>query len=148
MTGLFSIAAVAIAAVLCWNLFRRFGTDRITAINEGRRAASRVVGRGEFIDGSRNLDVALALSGDTLYYENGEMEASLDLNWIREVEYDTRLATGRTIAGGKVLRLRSDSQAFEFVLPGDAVNAWSSALPPRGGAPGPQQAAAAASAAP
>jgi hypothetical protein len=36
---------------------------------------------------------------------------------VREVEYDTELATGLAIADGRVLRLRSHSQTFEFVLP-------------------------------
>ena len=126
-----SAAAVVAVVLLCWNLFRRFGADRIEALSERRRAASRIVSRGEFFDGSRRLDVALALSKDTFYYENGDMQASLDLQWIREIEYDTRLATGAAIEGGKVLRLRCYSQTFEFVLPHDVVARWHMMLPPR-----------------
>lgn len=127
------IAAAAVALFLCWNLYRRFAAGRIDAFSDRRRAASRIVSRGQFVDGSRHLDVALALTRDTFFYENGDMQASLDLQWIREIEYDTRLATGAAIEGGKVLRLRSDSQSFEFVLPDDVVARWHTMLPARRG---------------
>ena len=59
------------------------------------------------------------------------MKASIDLQWVREIEYDTELATGSTPPGGKVLRLRSNSQMFEFVLPKDVMPRWHLMLPPR-----------------
>ena len=126
-----STAAAVVVAFLCWNLYRRFGADRIEALSDRRRAASRIVSRGEFFDGSRRLDVALALTRDTFYYENADMQASLDLQWVREIEYDTRLTTGAAIENGKVLRLRCYSQTFEFVLPDDVVVRWHMMLPPR-----------------
>lgn len=126
-----SIAAVVVIALVSWNLYRRFGTDSIEAFSEKRRAASQIVSRGEFFDGNRHLDVALALTGDTFYYENADMQASLDLQWIREIEYDTRVATGAAIEGRKVLRLRSYSQTFEFVLADDVAARWQEMLPPR-----------------
>lgn len=126
-----SVAAVVIVAVLAWNLYRRFGTDRISEFNELRRPTSKMVGRGEFIDGNRHLDVALALTQSTFFYENADMQASIDLQWVREVEYDTELATGTAVAEGKVLRLRSHSQTFEFVLPQELVTRWHMMLPPR-----------------
>jgi hypothetical protein len=126
-----SVAAVVLVAVLGWNLYRRFGTDRIAAFNERRRAGSKIVSRGEFVDGNRHLDVALALTQSTLFYENSDMEASIDLQWVREVEYATELATGLAITDGKVLRLRSQSQTFEFVLPREHVTRWHMLLPPR-----------------
>ena len=131
MMALLTIAAVVAVLLLGWNLYRRFGTDRIAVFNERRRAGSKIVGRGEFVDGNRHLDVALALTQDTLYYENSDMEASIDLQWVREVEYDTELATGLAIENGKVLRLRSNSQTFEFVLPQELVTRWHLLLPPR-----------------
>lgn len=126
-----TIAAVVAVALLGWNLYRRFATDRIAVFNERRRAASKIVSRGEFVDGNRHLDVALALTQSTLFYENSDMEASIDLDWVREVEYDTELATGLAVAAGKVLRLRSHSQTFEFVLPQEQVTRWHMLLPPR-----------------
>jgi len=126
-----SIAAVVVVGFLGWNLSRRFGTDRIEALNEKRRGTSRLVSRGEFIDGNRHLDVALAVTSSTFFYENADMEGSLDLQCVREIEYDTELATGTVPATGKVLRLRSNSQTFEFVLPNEVVPRWHLELPPR-----------------
>ena len=126
-----TIAAVVAVALLAWNLYVRFATDRIAVFTERRRAASKIVSRGEFVDGNRHLDVALALTQSTLFYENADMEASIDLDWVREVEYDTELATGLAVAAGKVLRLRSHSQMFEFVLPQEHVTRWHMLLPPR-----------------
>ena len=131
MMGWMTVAAVVVIALLGWNLYRRFATDRIAAFNERRRPESKIVGRGEFVDGNRHLDVALALTKTTLFYENSDMEASIDLQWVREIEYDTELATGLAIADGRVLRLRSHSQTFEFVLPRDLVTRWYMQLPPR-----------------
>ena len=128
---LLSLAGGVAVAVLGWSLYRRFGADRIGELNEQRRASSRMVGRGEFVDGSRHLDVALAVTQSTFFYENSDMQASLDLQWVREIEYDTELATGSAVAGGKIIRLRSDSQTFEFVLPNDMVPRWHLMLPPR-----------------
>jgi hypothetical protein len=129
-----SLLALIVVAFLGWNIYRRFGTDRIEALNEKRRAGSRLVGRGEFVDGNRHLDVALAVTPTTFFYENGDMQASVDLQWVREIEYDTELMTGSTPPTGKVLRLRCQSQTFEFVLPNDMVAKWHVMLPPRGGA--------------
>jgi hypothetical protein len=125
------LVALIVVGFLGWNLYRRFGADRIQALNDKRRAATRIVGRGEFVDGNRHMDVALAVTQSTFFYENADMQASLDLDWIREIEYDTELATGTTPATGKVLRLRSHSQTFEFVLPNDVVARWHMMLPPR-----------------
>jgi hypothetical protein len=125
------LGAVVVVGILGWNLYRRFGADRIRLLNDKRRPNSRIVSRGEFVDGNRHLDVALAVTQSTFFYENADMQASLDLDWIREIEYDTELSTGTTPATGKVLRLRSKSQTFEFVLPNDVVARWHMMLPPR-----------------
>ena len=125
------IAALIAVAILGRSLYRRFATDRIAVFNEQRRSTSRLVGRAELVDGNRHLDVALALTPTTLFYENADMQASIDLDFVREIEYDTELATGTTPATGKVLRLRSNSQAFEFVIPNDVLARWHMMLPPR-----------------
>jgi hypothetical protein len=126
-----SIAAVVVIVFLALNLRNRFGSDRISQFNERRRATSQLVDRGELVDGNRRLTVALAVTPSTFFYENADMQASLDLPWVREVEYDNELATGGVVAGGKVLRLRSNSQTFEFVLPEETVSRWQTILPPR-----------------
>ena len=126
-----SVVVVLVAAYLTWNLSLRLRADRITALNERRRAGSRFVSRGELVDGNRHLTVALALTESTFFYENPEMEASIDLEWVREIEYDNELATGGMVAAGEVLRLRSDSHTFEFVVPNDTAARWHSVLPAR-----------------
>jgi hypothetical protein len=126
-----SIAAVSVVLFLGWNLYRRLGADRIGALCETRRSASRIVSRGEFVDGNRHLEVALALTGTTFFYETADMQASLELQWVKEIEYDTHLATGNIATAGRVLRLRCYSQVFEFVLPNDVVPRWYMLLPPR-----------------
>jgi hypothetical protein len=131
MMTFLTIAAVAAVAFLGWNLYRRFGADKIAELNSKRRGSSRLVSRGEFIDGNRHLEVALAVDHSTFFYENSDMQASLDLQWIREIEYDTELATGTAPPAGKVLRMRSGSQTFEFVLPEEVVARWHMMLPPR-----------------
>lgn len=131
-----SIAAVAAIGFLAWNLSRRLGSDHLAAFSDRRRASARLVSRGEFVDGSRRLPVALALTDSALIYENTELKASLGLEWVREIEYDTMLATGLDVRDGRVLRLRSDSQTFEFVLPVDVADRWGSLLPTRSGSEG------------
>ena len=126
-----TLAALIVAAYLGWSLYRRFGVDRIAAFNEKRRATSRLVSRGELVDGNRHLEVALAVTGSTLFYENADMEASIDLQWVREIEYDTTLSTGTAPPEGRVMRLRTHSQTFEFVIPADIVARWHMMLPPR-----------------
>ena len=137
MIALIWLLAGVDVAFLGWTLYRRFGSDRLAGFNQSRRGSSRMVGRGEFVDGNRHLAVALAVTNSTLFYENASMQASLDLQWVREIEYDTELGTGGTVPGGKVLRLRSDSQTFEFVLPDDSVARWHLVLPARRAMPAP-----------
>ena len=126
-----SIIAIAVVAFLGWNLYRRFGADRMSELTERRRGTSRMVSPGELVDGNRHLAVILSLTRSTLFYENADMEASVDLQWVSEVEYDDGLATGVAVKGGKVLRLRCYSQVFEFVLPNEFVPRWHMLLPPR-----------------
>ena len=126
-----SVAAAGVVAVLYWQLRKHLATSRIDSLLATRRPTSRMVSGGEFVEGNRHLKVALALTNSDLFYENVDMEASLDLRWIREVEYDTCLATGHAVESGKVLRIRCFSQTFEFVLPTEFVQRWLVALPPR-----------------
>jgi hypothetical protein len=131
MLAWLSIVGIGVLAFLGWTLYRSFGADRIAAICDKRRSSSRIVSRGEFFDGNRHMEVALALTRSTFFYENADMQASLELEWISEIEYDTQLSTGHSVTGSKVLRLRCYSQVFEFVVPNDAVAQWHMLLPPR-----------------
>lgn len=124
-----SIAGVGVVAMIGWMFYRRQAAARFNAMVDKRRSTSLLVSSGEFVDGNRHLAVALALTESELFYENDDMQAALDLQWIREVVYDTQLATGQEVAGGTVLRLRCFSQVFEFVLPAERVAQWQAALP-------------------
>lgn len=124
-----TVAVVAVVVFLVWILSKRFAADRIQRLNDKRRNSCRLVSRGEFVDGSRHIPVALALNDQTLFYENSDMQASLDLKWIEEVEYDNELSTGQTVPDGKVLRIRCLSQEFEFVLPAESSQQWQAVLP-------------------
>lgn len=124
------LVLVPAVAFLAWMLSRRFASDRLQLFSDRRRGSSRLVSRGEFVDGNRHMPVALALTDEAFYYENSDMQASLERHWIQEVEYDDELATGGSIAEGTVLRLRCLSQTFEFVVPADSVRQWKTFLPP------------------
>ena len=122
-------AGIVVVAVLAWFLAGRFASDRLQHFTDQRKGSSRLVSRGEFIDGKRHLPVALALTDSSVFYENGDMQGSLDLEWVHEVEYENELLTGQAVIHGKVLRLRSSSQVFEFVTPTEKVRDWETMLP-------------------
>lgn len=115
--------------------------DMLGAIMDKHRAQSRLVSRAEYVEGVEKIPVALALTNDTFYYENEDLQASFDLARIDEIEYDDEVATGKSLPDGcRVLRLRSHGAAFEFVLEKEDWAKWAAALPARsyGNQPVPQ----------
>lgn len=130
--GTITVAGLVVAAVLLWIFFRTRAKDQLAAIMEKRKAGSKLVTRAEYVESLDRMPVALALAGDTFYYENPDLEASFELSRIDEIEYDDELATGRPVgAGQKALRLRTHGTTFEFVLPAADAARWTAALPPR-----------------
>jgi len=123
------LIALVIIGALVWMLRKRSIADGVSVYTDRRRDSSRVVSLAEFIDGSRHLPVSLALTDLSFYYENSDMQASLERQWIHEVEYDDELTTGQPIGDSTVLRLRCFSQKFEFLLAPAAVLPWKAALP-------------------
>ncbi len=111
------------------NLAARFASHRLRQFIDRRRTSSRLVSRGELIDGNRHLPVALALSESALFYESSDLQASLDLEWIGEVEYDDAVVAGKYVGDGSVLTIRCYSQAFEFLIPIAALPQWQAVLP-------------------
>ncbi|HYS56113.1 MAG TPA: hypothetical protein VER58_20330 [Thermoanaerobaculia bacterium] len=124
------LLSIPVIAILAWMLWKRTSSDSLQLFTDRRRDTSRLVSRGEFVDGSRHMPVALALTDAAFFYENSDMQASLERQWIHEVEYDDELSTGQSVGDGTVLRLRCFSQKFEFVLPADTVRQWEDFLPP------------------
>jgi len=109
--------------------FRVRMKDLLDEYVKKRSAASRVCCRAEYVEGAERIPVALSLTNDTIYYENSDLQASLDLQNIDEVEYDDETTTGQSVVG-KALRLRSHGHAFEFILDANDARLWQTALPP------------------
>lgn len=130
MSATVTIIGLAVLAVLVVIYLRLRQGDVLGALMDKRRGSSRLVTRADYVEGREQIPVALALSADTLYYENSDLEASFDLNRIDEVEYGNELATGRDVHGHRVLRLRSHGATFEFLLEKEIAPKWEAALPP------------------
>jgi hypothetical protein len=124
------LIAVVVIGVLAFFLRKQTIAGGVAVYSDRRRDTSQLVSSGEFVDGSRRMPVALALTDLTFYYENSDMQASLERQWIHEVEYDDELTTGQSIGDGTVLRLRCFSQKFEFLIAPAIVAKWKAALPP------------------
>ena len=130
--GIITLVGVVALAGLLWFFLRTRSHDQLAGLMEKRRAGSKIVSEADYIEGMQKIPVAMALTGDTFYYENPDLQASFELARIDEVEYDTELATGRSVdEGHRALRLRSHGATFEFILPIAESKKWESALPAR-----------------
>src|SRR6476469_10005185 len=110
---------LAAVALLGFSVFNRFSDDRHEAFSARLRDSSQLVSRGEFIDGSRHLDTALALTDSAFIYESVDGQSSFDRKWIQEVEY----------VNGKMMRLRCFSKTLEFLLSPPVMLQWEAILP-------------------
>ena len=124
-----TVVGLVVLVALVVLFFRVRMKDLIEEHVKRRSAGSRVCSRAEFVEGIERIPVALALTDDTIYYENPDLQASLELRRIEEVEYDDETATGHNV-NGKALRLRSHGHTFEFVLNLENARKWETALPP------------------
>jgi len=125
-----TIVGVVVLAILIWVYFRLRGNDRVEEILAKHRGTARVCSRACLLEGMDQIAVALVLTADAIYYENADLQASIELPLIEEVEYDDETATGHTVAG-RVLRLRAHNHVFEFTLDMATAKQWEAALPPR-----------------
>jgi len=130
MLEVITLGGLAVVGVLLLFLRKRHGDDILAAIMNSRRSASKVVTKGDYVEGMEHIAVALALDDSLFHYENSDMKAFIEVKRIEEVEYDSELATGKDVEDGRVLRLRSHGQAFEFILEKNDVERWISAFPP------------------
>lgn len=130
--GTVTVVGLVVLAALVVLFFRQHRKDLIAAMLEKRRATSKLVTRADYVEGTEEIPVALALTESTFYYENPDLEASFDLDRIDEIEYADSLATGHEISDAcRVLRLRSHGATFEFLLGKDECAKWMAALPAR-----------------
>jgi len=125
-----TIAGLVVLAALIWLYFRIRSKDLLEGIIARRSASSRIASRADFVEGLERIPVALSLTSDTIRYENPDLEATLDLGHIEEVEYDDETATGQSVEG-KALRLRSHGHTFEFVVDSGTAQKWQAVLPMR-----------------
>jgi hypothetical protein len=122
------VGLVALVALIVLFLRVRM-KDLVDEYVKSRAGSSRVCSRASYVEGGERIPVALALTDDTIYYENPDLQASLDLDRMEEVEYDDETATGQHVIG-RTLRLRSHGHTFEFVLDMETARKWQTALPP------------------
>jgi hypothetical protein len=128
--GWVTAVGVVALAVLIWVFMRLRSQDQIVELINKRKASSKIVCRANYMEGIERIPVALALVGDTVFYENSDLQASLELAQIEEIEYDDETATGHSVVG-KALRLRSHGHCFEFVFDEATAREWEKLLPAR-----------------
>ena len=126
--GVITIVGAVVLVALVMIFLRVRSKDLIDGCIQRRQEGARICSRADLVEGGARIPVALAITGDTLYYENPDMQASLELRTIDEVEYDDETATGHAVIG-KTLRLRSHGHMFEFVLDAKAAQQWQTTLP-------------------
>jgi hypothetical protein len=129
LTAVTIVGLVALAALI-WLFIRLRSKDLIEEKMARRRGSARLVSRADFLEGRERIPVALALTSESIVYENPDLDASLDLMQIDEIEYDDETSTGQVL-DGKALRLRSHGHTFEFVLDPDSTGKWKAMLPAR-----------------
>jgi len=125
-----TIIGVVVLAVLIWVYFRLRSKDLVEQVLTKHRPSARVCSRACLMEGMEQIPVALVLTADAIYYKNRDMQASIELPLIEEIEYDDETATGHTVPG-RVLRLRAHNHVFEFTLDLPAAKEWEAALPAR-----------------
>src|ERR1051325_641299 len=128
--GTVTVVGLVVLVALIVLFLRIRVKDLVDEFVKRRSASSRVASRADFVEGRDRIPVALALTDDTIYYENPDLQASLELQRIEEVEYDDETATGEHTGVGKALRLRAHGHTFEFLLDPETARKWQTALPP------------------
>lgn len=123
-----AVAIVAVAALVWWYRRSRLN-DSFDGIILRHRPTAKISTRAELVDGRNHIPVALTLEQGQIFYENEDLNATLDIDQLDEVEYATDLLTG-AIKNGAVLRLRAHGRAIEFVLDRTSAEKWSELLPP------------------
>jgi len=127
---LITIVGALVVGVLIWLFVRQRKLDQVQELLDKRKASSKTVSRADLVEGNERIPVALALTDSTIHYENQDLQAFLELKRIEEVEYANELSIGTEVEEGRVLRLRSHGQTFEFILDKSAAAQWSTLLPP------------------
>src|SRR5436190_19309538 len=107
-----TIVGIVVLAALLWLYVQLRSKDHLDAMMAKRSASVKLVSRANYVEGLERIRVALSLGADSIFYENPDLEAKLELRQIDEVEYDNETATGQAVHQGKALRLRSHGHTF------------------------------------
>jgi len=127
-TATLTVVGVVVVAVLIFLFLRARQSDLLGEIMK-KRAGAKLICKAEYVEGREMIPVVMALTDDTIYYENPDLQASFELARIDEVEYADDLMTGKNIpAGARVLRLRSHGATFEYVMTAPEAAKWQAAL--------------------
>lgn len=125
------LTGVPVVVGLTWLLLRYVANDRIETLLTRRRRSARLATRGEMVDGKRHIPVALGLTEAAVYYDSPDVDGSIDLSAIDEVEYSDELTTGQSVDARHVLRLRCKSGSYEFLVDDASRRQWEFMLPAR-----------------
>jgi hypothetical protein len=128
--GTVTIIGLVVLAALIWVFIHLRGKDRVEEVLAKHRGSARACSRACLLEGMEQIPVALVLTADAIFYENSDLQASIELPLVEEIEYDDETATGHTVPG-KVLRLRAHNHVFEFTLDLATAKQWEAALPAR-----------------
>jgi len=123
-----TIVGIVALAALSWLFVQLRSKDHLDEMMARRSPSVKLVSRANYVEGLERIPVALSLGNDSIFYENPDLEAKLELRQIEEVEYDDETATGQAVVG-KALRLRSHGHTFEFVVDNATAQKWQAMLP-------------------
>jgi hypothetical protein len=123
------LAAIAALFALAIWLYRSLRRDRFAELMARSRPGATICSRAHLIDGGSHIPVALTLHPTQVHYASDDLDGSVDIDRIDEVEYASDMVSGG-IASGAVLRLRAHGRAIEFILDVTAAEEWSQHLPP------------------
>lgn len=118
------VVSIIVIAAIFWVVQRQRSSSTIDKFIQKRKGSSILSHRATFMEGREKLPVALTLTKESVFYENADFEARLDLSQIDEVEYDTETATGLSQEGHRVVRFRTHGHTFEFIAPAADVKQW------------------------
>ena len=116
MTWILNLAGLIAVTVLAVWLLRLRASDKLDVIAARRKGQAKLIGRADFVEGMTHFPVVLSVTDKSIFYENMELAAQIDLERIDEVEYADGLSTGKELSKGRVLRLRSHGHTIEFVV--------------------------------
>lgn len=123
------ILTIVTIAVIIWAVSRQKAKAGVSQLLNKHGEDALLAHRAIFMEGRERLPVALALTRESLFYDNLDLNARLDLDRIDEVEYDDETATGLSKVGHGVIRLRSHGHTFEFILTDSEIKEWQEHLP-------------------